>query len=73
MNKKTLDFETAMTKLEQIVTMLEEGNLPLEDSLKQFKDGCELVDFCQNKLSDAKLVINELSLKLAKQDTESGE
>ena len=46
-------FEKAMERLEGIVESLEKGDLPLEDSLKIFEEGMELVNFCSRKLEEA--------------------
>lgn len=46
-------FEDAMKRLEEIVQMLENGNLPLEESLKVFEEGMKLIKFCTNKLEEA--------------------
>jgi exodeoxyribonuclease VII small subunit len=51
MAKKT--FESAMKRLEEIVSELEKGNLPLEESLKIFEEGVELTKFCTSKLNEA--------------------
>jgi exodeoxyribonuclease VII small subunit len=53
-------FEEAMARLEEIVRDLEEGQLPLEDSLKFFEEGMKLVKFCSNKLEEAEKKINIL-------------
>ncbi|SPP32349.1 Exodeoxyribonuclease 7 small subunit [Arsenophonus endosymbiont of Aleurodicus floccissimus] len=37
-----LSFETSLTKLEQIVTRLESGELPLEKALSEFEQGIQL-------------------------------
>lgn len=47
------NFEDAMKRLEEIVQMLENGNLPLEESLKIFEEGMKLIKFCSNKLEEA--------------------
>jgi len=60
MAKKT--FESALSKLEQITTELEEGELGLEKSLKKFDEGVHLVNFCSEKLEEARTQI-ELLLK----------
>jgi exodeoxyribonuclease VII small subunit len=52
MAKKT--FETALSKLEKITEELEAGDLSLENSLKKFDEGIQLVNFCNTKLEDAK-------------------
>lgn len=53
-------FESAMKRLEEIVSELEKGNLPLEDSLKIFEEGVELTKFCASKLSEAETRIKTL-------------
>ena len=54
------DFESAMKRLEQIVQMLENGNLPLEESLKVFEEGMKLVKFCSSKLEEAERKVSIL-------------
>lgn len=49
--KKT--FEEALARLEQITTELEQGDPDLEESLKKFDEGVELVKFCNAKLEEA--------------------
>ena len=47
MAKKAKSFEESMTRLEQIVHQMERGDVPLEESLKLFQEGTELVQSCQ--------------------------
>ncbi len=54
------NFESAMKRLEQIVQMLENGNLPLEESLKVFEEGMKLVKFCSSKLEEAERKVSIL-------------
>ncbi|WP_160721578.1 exodeoxyribonuclease VII small subunit [Bacillus sp. USDA818B3_A] len=49
-NEKTLTFEEAMSKLEQIVEKLEEGDVPLEEAISFYKEGMELSKLCHDKL-----------------------
>ncbi|PFO03798.1 exodeoxyribonuclease VII small subunit [Neobacillus bataviensis] len=49
-NDKTLTFEEAMTKLEEIVEKLEEGDVPLEEAITFYKEGMELSKLCHDKL-----------------------
>ncbi len=51
--KQNLSFEEAMSRLEQIVRSLEGGNVALEDLMKLFDEGSELVKFCTSKLNAA--------------------
>ena len=55
-----INFEKAMSELESIVTLLEKGDLPLEESLKQFEQGILLARHCQNTLSKAEQKIETL-------------
>ena len=47
-----LKFEEAIADLEQVVELLESGDLSLEDSLATFEKGVGLVRFCNQKLSE---------------------
>ena len=53
-------FEAALEKLEKIVTELESGDIPLEDSLAKYESGVKLVRLCQKKLNEAKKKIEIL-------------
>ena len=64
MAKKT--FESALSKLEQITTELEEGELGLEKSLKKFEEGVQLVDYCSEKLEEARSQVELLMKKNGK-------
>ncbi|MBI2203104.1 MAG: exodeoxyribonuclease VII small subunit [Candidatus Rokubacteria bacterium] len=48
-----LKFEDCLARLEQIVTALETGNLPLDESLKVFEEGIALARHCSRYLEDA--------------------
>lgn len=48
--EKTVTFEDAMTKLEEIVEKLEEGDVPLEEAISFYKEGMELSKLCHDKL-----------------------
>ena len=54
------DFESSLKKLEKIVSDLENGDLPLEESIKTFEEGVKLTKHCQNLLSKAELKIRKL-------------
>lgn len=54
MAKKTKTFEEALSRLEEIVTLMEKGELSLDDTVKLYKEGVELASFCGGKLTDAK-------------------
>ena len=46
-------FEQAIAELEALVARMEEGRLPLEESLAAYQLGTELIRFCEGKLTDA--------------------
>ena len=48
-----LKFEEAMARLETIVSELENGDLPLDESLKIFEEGIKLSKACLKLLDDA--------------------
>ena len=60
MNEKNKTFEESMTRLEQIVRAMERGDVPLEESLKLFQEGTELVRSCGKLLDDAQLQVNKI-------------
>ena len=51
--KPPASFEDAVTRLDALIRDLEAGELPLEAALEAYKQGNELVKFCQDKLADA--------------------
>ncbi len=53
-------FEEAMKRLEEIVQELEKGELPLEDSIKRFEEGMNLIRFCSKKLDEAEQKVTML-------------
>ncbi len=60
-----LKFEDCLSRLEQIVSQLEAGNLSLEESLKVFEEGIGLARHCAKYLAEAERRIEIL----AKDDT----
>ena len=55
-------FETALARLEVIVQELEQGDLPLEQSLKLFEEGIKLSRICNTRLEAAERKV-EILLK----------
>ena len=60
MAKKKEKFEEALQKLEAIVTQMEEGDLPLEETLKAFEEGVRLARYCASKLDEAERKVAKL-------------
>jgi exodeoxyribonuclease VII small subunit len=44
-------FESAITRLEQIVELMESDKLPLEELLTRYEEGVSLVKVCEQKLT----------------------
>jgi exodeoxyribonuclease VII small subunit len=55
------DFEAAIAELETIVKKLEDGDLPLEQSLELYERGVHLSRFCHARLEDAERRIEILN------------
>jgi exodeoxyribonuclease VII small subunit len=55
------DFESAIAELERIVKQLEDGDLPLDQSLALFERGVTLSRFCQDQLGAAERRIEQLT------------
>jgi exodeoxyribonuclease VII small subunit len=52
-NTENMTFETAMTRLEQIVVQLESGKATLDESLSLYEEGIALVKLCSGRLDEA--------------------
>ncbi|MBQ7817200.1 MAG: exodeoxyribonuclease VII small subunit [Oscillospiraceae bacterium] len=61
MNEKNMTFEASMQRLEQIVRAMERGDVALDESLKLFQEGTELVRSCGKFLDDAELQIKKVT------------
>ena len=61
--KNEMSFEQALARLEQIVKMLEGGNVPLEDLIKLFDEGTSLVKLCTTRLDTAEEKVKLLQVK----------
>lgn len=61
----TLSFDATLDELEGIVQQMEQGELPLEDTLKQFERGIQLVRAGQLKLTQAE---QKVQILLSEQD-----
>ncbi len=57
-----LSFEDALEELETIVRKLETGEAPLEDSIAAYERGTALKRHCEEKLRDAQVKIEKISI-----------
>ncbi len=58
--KQTLSFEKALSRLDEIVRHLENGDLPLNDSLALYEEGAGLITACSKMLDEAEQRIVQL-------------
>ena len=61
MSKTPKSFEENMKRLEQIVRALEHGDIALDESLKLFQEGTELVASCGKLLDEAEMQVKKVS------------
>lgn len=50
---ENMTFENALARLEAIVRALESGTAPLDETLKLFEEGSELVKYCTGMIENA--------------------
>lgn len=62
MNQQNKTFEQSMQRLEQIVRAMERGDVALEESLKLFQEGTDLVRSCGKLLEDAELQVKRIMM-----------
>lgn len=56
-----LNFEQAITQLTDIVGKIEQGEIPLQDSLNQYERGMALIKHCKDILQKAEKRIEKIS------------
>ena len=60
MNDTNMTFEERTARLEQIVRIMEKGEISLEESIKLFQEGTALVQACEKLLDEAELEIKKI-------------
>jgi len=60
------DFETALAQLEALVSQMENGALPLDQSIAAYEKGVELARICQRRLDQAEQQVKVLQGNLLK-------
>lgn len=60
MARKKLSFEDSMKRLEEIVAHLEKGDIPLQESIRYFEEGTELLAACSAMLNEAEQTVVKL-------------
>lgn len=59
--KKELTYEQAISRLEEIVGILEKNEVSLDEALALFEEGTKLTSFCADKLKNANAKITEIN------------
>lgn len=60
MGAKKLSFEEAVARLDDIVKHLENGDMPLSESLSMFEEGTKLISACSKMLDEAEQKVVKL-------------
>ena len=68
---KELGFEESIEELTQIVSKIEQGEIELQDSLKQYERGMLLIKHCQEILDEAEKRIEKISGEGIEQEDQS--
>lgn len=58
--KKKPTFEQAMARIEEVVSRLEQGDVPLEEALSLFEEGTALMKQCSTQLDQAEQKVSKL-------------
>ena len=58
--RKKVTFEEQMANLQEIVDHLQQGNLSLDESIKEFKDGMKMANMLQTQLDKADKTLAQL-------------
>jgi exodeoxyribonuclease VII small subunit len=59
--KKDMTLEERLKRLEEIATMLDRGDKPLQEQLTAFEEGMKLAQTCREELQKAELKIEQLT------------
>ncbi len=57
-----ITFEDAMKRIEEIVSVLENGNSSLDQSLELFEEATKLCAFCNKRLETAEQKVKSLAI-----------
>lgn len=68
MAKKEQSFEASMDRLQEIVSLLEENDIPLDEAINLFEEGLKLVKECDTKLKGFETKIEEIKQKSEEDD-----
>lgn len=66
--KKSQDFEIKIKRIEEIIDVLDDGNIPLEEMLKIYEEGMKITSECKDFLNKAELKIIDISKTYSRDD-----
>lgn len=66
-------FEQSMTRLDQIVSMLEKNEIPLEEAIRLFEEGLNLVQDLDQQLAGFEDKVQELMIRHQKDESQDEE
>jgi exodeoxyribonuclease VII small subunit len=69
--EEPLAFEETLGRLDEMVSALESGQLPLDDAIRLYEEGVRLAQRCQQMLDNAELRIQRL--RAATESDDAGE
>ncbi|MGN0586252.1 MAG: exodeoxyribonuclease VII small subunit [Oscillospiraceae bacterium] len=52
-----MKFEESVKRIDEIIALLESKDISLEDSLKYYKEGAELIGSCKKELDNAEMLV----------------
>ncbi len=58
---ENMTFEDALTRLEKIVSRLEQAEVPLEESVEHYEEGIKLSRYCSEILEKAELRVEHVN------------
>jgi exodeoxyribonuclease VII small subunit len=61
--KPTQSIEASLAQIEEVVDKLESGEIDLEEAIKNYEKGMELIERCREILKQSKLRVEQLKKK----------
>jgi len=59
---QNLKYEEAINKINKINILLEDNKIPLDEAIKYYEEGRELIHFCEKKLKTVENKLNEINI-----------
>jgi len=72
-SEKAPSFEQALAELEKLVTQVEQGKIPLEESLDKYEQGMKLIRHCRSILESAERRIEEIGKEMKSPSEQPGD